>query len=128
MQQLIAAVSPLGFAQPKRFQDGHDVLFHCHFSKDRFFLWQIAHAEPGTLVHRIVGHVGVAKNHATAVWSYQTYDHVKTGGLTSSVWSEQSHDLTGTHVHVHSVHDRAATVDLHQLVGVQHSLRLWRNR
>src|SRR5438093_939996 len=91
-------------------------MVHYHFAKDRFFLRQITHPEPGAPVHRIVGYVGVAENHATAVWPDQANDHVKTGGLAGSVWPEKSHDLTRANVHVHSVHHRAAAVNLNQLV------------
>src|SRR4030095_15416841 len=101
--QLIATVPSLGFAHRKRLQNGHDILFDCHFTKNRFFLWKITHAEPRTFVHRVICDVRVAKNHTTAVWPDQTNDHVKTRGLAGSVWPEESHDFPRVNVHVHPI-------------------------
>src|SRR6266508_706122 len=117
VQQLIATVPPLSFAQRKSLQDRHDVLFDCHLSKDRFFLRQITHAEASALEHRIIGDVSIRKNHTTAVWPDETHNHVKTGSLTCFVGSEQSHDLASANMHVDSVHYRSASIDLDQLIG-----------
>src|SRR5262249_43914373 len=98
--------------------------FNRHFAKDRLFLRQITHAEPGSFVHRVIRHVGIAKNHTTAVWSDQANDHVKTGGLSSSVRAEKSNDLTRLHVHVHSVNHCTAAINLYQLIGAKDGLHL----
>src|SRR5215831_21381019 len=128
MQQLVATVPPLGLAQRKRFQNRHNVLFYRHFAKDRFFLRQITHAEPRALVHWIICHIRVAKNHASAVWPDQANDHVKTCRFACSVWPEEPHDLAGTDVQVDPVNDGAATVDFDELVSIENGLRLLRDR
>ena len=128
MQQLVATIPPLGLTRRKRFQNRHDILFDRHFAKDRFFLRQITHAQAGPFVHRVVRHVGVAKNHPPAIWSHQANDHIKTRGLPRAIWAEQSHDLTRVDVHIDSVNDRAAAIDLDQLISIKNGLRLRRDR
>ncbi len=90
-----------------------------HLAKDRFLLRQITHSEPRPLVHRIIGHVGSGKNDATAVWPNESDNHVEAGRLAGAIWSEQSNDLARARVDVHSIDDRPAAVNFHELVGGQ---------
>jgi hypothetical protein len=103
-------------------------LFHGHFAEDRFFLGQITHAKPGALVHRVLCHIGVAKNDATAVWPDQANDHVKTRSLSRSVWPQKSYDLSSADVQVNSVNHRSAAINLNQLIRIEDALRLRRER
>src|SRR5437879_1341554 len=117
MKQLFAAALSLRFAQRQRLQNRHDVLFHRHFAKDRFFLWQITHAEPGALVHGMIGNVGAGKNYAAAVWPNESDDHIKGRSLAGTVWTEQANNLAGACVNVNSVDNRATAINFHELVG-----------
>src|SRR5581483_6553781 len=115
VQELIAAMAPFRFAQRQRLQNSQDVLFHSHLAKDRFFLRQISHAQPGPFVHRVIGYVGIGKNDPPAVGPDQTHDHVKTRGLPGAVGAEQPDNFAGSHMHVDPVHHGATPVDLDQL-------------
>ena len=80
---------------------------------------QVTHAEPGALVHRVIGHVVAGENDPAAVWPDETDDHVKAGRLAGAVLAEQADDLALPNVQFDSVHDRAAAVDLDQVVRHQ---------
>ena len=88
MQQMIATLSPLVFAQGQGFQNRQDILFHRHFAKNRFFLRQVAHAQSRPLEHRESGHVLIAKNDAPTVWADETDDHIECRRFARTVRSQ----------------------------------------
>ena len=117
MQQLFATMPSFRLAQRQRLENGENVLLDRHLAKDRFFLRQITHAEPGSFVHRIIRHIGSGENDAAAVWPNESDDHVKAGRLAGAIRPEQSDDFTGAHIDSIAVHDRAAAVNFHELLG-----------
>ena len=119
MEQLIAALAPFVFAQRQRFENRQDVLLDRHLAKDRFFLRQIAHAEPGALVHGIIRHVRPGENDAAAVWPDEPDDHVKARRLAGAVRAEQAHDLAGAHLDIDPVNHGAPAVHFHELLRGQ---------
>ena len=131
VEQLFAAILSFRFANRQRFQNRHDVLFDRHLAKNRFLLRQITHPEPRTLVHRIIGHVRARKHHPAAVRPNESDDHVKGRRLASAVWSEQTDNLSGACVDVHSINYRATAINFYELISGKDSvdlrLRWWRH-
>src|SRR5438477_11221040 len=85
VEQVLATLFSLVLAQWQGLQNGHDVLFDCHFAKDRFFLGEITHPEPRPFVHGISRHVLAGKDDAPAVWPNESYDHVETRRLPGAI-------------------------------------------
>ena len=75
-------------------QYGEDVVLDTHLSKYRCLLGQIAYACTSTLVDRVGGHLLVAQVDMTAIGYNQSRRHVERSGLSSTIWPQQSHNLT----------------------------------
>ena len=74
-------------------KNGADILFHGHFAENRGFLRQIADAEPGALVNGQVAQLLSVQHHAACIGGNQADNHVKAGGLTRAVGTEQADDF-----------------------------------
>ena len=59
------------------------------------------------------------ENNPAAVWPNETNDHVKAGRLAGAILAQQADDLALPDVQFDPVHDRAAAVDLDQVVRQQ---------
>src|SRR5438105_13834601 len=100
MQELIASLPSLMFAQLQGLENGQDVLFDRHFAKNRLFLWQIPHPKPSPFEHREISDVGVPENHVATIWSDESHDHVKRCGLAGAVWPQQSNDFSAADIYI----------------------------
>src|SRR5690606_1749452 len=60
---------------------------------DRRLLWEVAHAEPGALVHRQCCDVLAVQQDLPLVHAYEPRDHIEAGGFACSVGAQQTDDF-----------------------------------
>ena len=102
---------------PAGLQDGQDVLLDGELAEDGGFLGQVAHAQPGALVHRQAGDVARLEPDRALVRLDDADDHVEGGGLAGAVRAEQADNLAGRNGDGDAVDHAALAVFFHQLFG-----------
>ena len=101
------------------FQHCHNIVFHAQFAEHAGLLRQIADTSTGTLIHRKSCDLLIIDEDMTRIGYDQTCSHVERGGLTSTIRSQQSHNLSLSNIDVHIVHHRSLPITLHQSFGTQ---------
>src|SRR5262249_48699088 len=91
---------------------GEDVLLDGELAEDAGLLGEVAHAEPGPLVHRQGGDFLAGEVDAPGVGRDLAGGHAEAGGLAGAVGAGQADDLAGGGVEVDAVDDLAAAVEL----------------
>ncbi|MPM55632.1 hypothetical protein SDC9_102429 [bioreactor metagenome] len=73
-----------------KFQHRLDVVFHRHFPENRGFLGQVTYPVLCPFVNRIFGNVLIAQVYASFVRNNQSHSHVKRGGFSGPVRTQQA--------------------------------------
>ena len=106
-----------------RFEDRHQVVFDRQLPEDARILREIAHAGPGTKVHRQARDVATVEQDRAAIGVDQADRHPEAGCLAGAVGPEQPHDLAVLDLVVDAVDDLAAAVPLLQSADLQQGHR-----
>ena len=101
-------------------QYGHDVVLHAELAEYARLLREVADAGAGTLIYGIVGDVMLVKEDMTGVRDDKSCRHIERCGLSSSVRTEQTNNLSLTHVYRHVVDNRTLAVTLDKSLGAEH--------
>ena len=95
-----------------RFNDRLNILVNVELAKYGGLLRQVADTPFRALIHRQpCDFMLIEKNLATGNW-YEADDHVKSGGLSGTVWTEQTDDLTAGDFEINVIDHSAFPVDL----------------
>ena len=81
------------------------------------FLGEITYAQSGAPVHGVGSHIDVAYQHPASRCRHQADDHVKSGGFTGAIGTEQAHYFARRYLDAYFVHDFSAGVTLFQVQG-----------
>lgn len=118
-QQTVAPLASLSGVERECFEHRVQILLDGQLAKDRFFLGQVAKAEPRTDMHGEPADIGVIEKNGPAVRAHETDDHVKACGLPRSVGAEEPDDFSVMNVDVHPIDNRAARIALDQFFCAQ---------
>ncbi|MPN32930.1 hypothetical protein SDC9_180413 [bioreactor metagenome] len=97
-----------------------DVVGHAQLAEHRRLLRQVAQAQLGACVHRLVGDVLAVQHDAAGVGRHQSDDHVEAGGLAGAVGPEQAETLAAPHSQVEAAHHFGVGVFFCQAAYLQH--------
>src|SRR5690606_12440643 len=100
-------------------EDGHDVVGHRQFAKDRGFLRQVADTGTGAAVHGLVADIEAVDQYAPLFCLDQADDHVEAGGLAGAVGAEQANDLAAVDRQADVTYDLPPLVALGQVLGFE---------
>ena len=98
----------------RHLQHGEDIVLDTHLTEHRGFLGQIADTSTGSLVNRVFRHLLVAQVDMAAIGHHETCRHIERGGLSCTVRTQESHDLTLLHVEAHIIDHRTLSIALHE--------------
>ena len=116
LEKLFQAHLALAALHVLRLEDGHDVILDRELAEDGRFLREVAHAQAGALVHRLVGHLDIVEENVPRIRAHHADNHVERRRLAGAVRTEQPDNLALGHADGHVAHNLATAVYLAQLV------------
>ena len=81
------------FGEVGHFQYRQDIILHTHLAEYTCFLWQIANTQLRTLVHGHTCNIQIIEEYLSIIGSNQSCGHVKGGRFTSTIRTQQAHNL-----------------------------------
>ena len=84
-------------------------------SEHRSLLGEISYSLLGTLEHRQSRDLFIIKEDPSGIRSDESCDHVEARGLSCTVRTEESHDLSLLDFHRNTLHDRPWSIFLYQI-------------
>src|SRR5262249_686593 len=100
-----------------------NILLDRELAKDAGFLGEIAHAEPGPLVHGKLGDVVAVEENLSGLGRDLAGGHAEAGGLAGAVGPEQTDDFPAVDLEADTVHDPSSAVVLDQPANFQQGHR-----
>ena len=103
-------VTSLAVKVTTELQNGLYVILDRHFLENRLFLRQIANAQTCTLINRQTCYFLVIQENTSAIRLYQAYNHIKGSRLASTIWTEQTDNLTLVDFNINTLYNGSLAV------------------
>ena len=89
-----------------------DIILNAQATENRRLLRKVAHAKLRTLIYwqlcqLVYRSVVVLKEDSSAIWLDKTYNHIERGGLTCTIWAEQTNNLALLYINRDMIYDGA---------------------
>ena len=100
-----------------------DIILNAQATEDRCLLCEVAHTQLCTLIYGqlckfIDRSVVVLEEYSAAIRFDKTHNHIERGGLTRTIWTEQTHNLALTNIDRDMVHDGTRFIFFDQIGSV----------